>query len=81
MHSRSQEDAFFLSAVCEITYDDVIAVISCNRLAQSLLLDFRLEVWISLQRSKVFLKLCIGVGVAVGDVDSVVVVGELQTEV
>ena len=72
--SGGKEDAFLLLAVVEITNDEIVAVIAGNGLAEGLSLQQMLSLWIDFQLFQEILKARVGVGIAVGDVDSIAVI-------
>lgn len=74
MDSGGKEDAFLLLAVVEITDDEIVAVISSNGLAEGLSLQEMLSLRIDFQLFEEVLKARVGVGIAVGNIDSVAVI-------
>ena len=78
--SRGQEYSFLLPPVIEVGDDDAIAVIPRNSLAQSLPLQHAFPAGAGLDFPQEVLQPGVGVGIAVGDVDRVVVIWSREGE-
>ena len=74
VHSGGEEDALLLLSVVEIADDEIVAVIASDGLAEGLPLQQVLSLWVNLQLFQEILKAGVGVGIAVGNVDSVAVI-------
>lgn len=74
MDSWSQKNTLFLFPIVEITYDNIVTIISSNSLTQSFSLQQMFSFRVRFNFSQVELQFCVCIRIAMCDINSIIVV-------